>query len=138
MTSTVQRIDRGILLQGSALAEVEWVLRRGAREIWRTDSVAPSSRLSALLHELKTLNARQSALPPAGSGNFPRVDDPASLNTETVCTSEAARLIGVGPRQMRNLSGRLAGRQVGGRLVFDLAVVQAEAARRRKDSSACT
>lgn len=123
----VQRLDSAILLQGSVLAEVRWVLQRGVREIWRADSIAPSARITALLTELATITTS-----PLGTEEVRDLDDSRDLITETVSTLEAARLLGIGPRQVRNFSGRLGGHKVGGVLTFDLAAVQAEAARRKE------
>ncbi|MEW2382315.1 helix-turn-helix domain-containing protein [Micromonospora sp. NPDC047707] len=69
----------------------------------------------------------------SGSAEVPREPGvpPSVLPTEPADTKEAARMLGVTPRQVRNISHRLDGRKVGGTWVFDRDLVAAEAARRR-------
>ena len=50
---SVHRIENAVLLQGRTLVEVRWVLDRGARDVWRTDSVPPSSAITHVLKELE-------------------------------------------------------------------------------------
>ncbi len=121
----VLRLNNAILLQGPVLAEVRWVLQRGAREIWRTDNVPQSAAITRLLRELAVAASR------SGSEQLPPVANPPELYSEgQLDTEAAAQLLGISPRQVRNLSSRLGSRKVGGVLTFDLAAVQAELARR--------
>lgn len=126
----VQRLTAALLLQGPVLAEVRWVLQVGAREIWRRDSIPPSATITSLLRDLQELAAARS-----GNAEVPSPAEREALMTETrISTAEAAGLLGMGSRQVRNIQDRLGGRKLGGVLTLELAAVQAEAARRRESA----
>ncbi|MBM0235463.1 hypothetical protein JNW91_29005 [Micromonospora sp. STR1_7] len=61
---------------------------------------------------------------------------PASVQpTEPADTKEAARMLGITVRQVRNLGPRLDGRKVAGAWIFDRDQVAAEAARRQREGA---
>lgn len=126
-SEAVQRVDGAILLQGSVLAEVRWVLQVGVREIWRRDCIPPSARVTHLLRDLQEL----AAAPGNAEVRLP-ADREALITEARISTAEAADLLGMGSRQVRNIQDRLGGRKLGGVITLELAAVQAEAARRRE------
>lgn len=70
----------------------------------------------------------------AGSPELPFEPDLSESTAEDlVDVAEAARLLGVTPRQVRNLRDQLEGRKVAGRWVFDREVLLIEADRRRQE-----
>ncbi len=72
---------------------------------------------------------------PAGSGEAPSgeaVLSSEAMESEMIGTAEVAGLLRLSPRRIRQVAGELGGRKVGGRLVFDRAVVLAHVADRRE------
>lgn len=129
---TAHRIVNAILLQGPILAEVRWVLSRGTRDIWRTDSVPPSAAITRVLGELE--RAIAAATSEEGSAELPPPptwEELVSTGPEDqLTTQEAARMLGITARQVRNLADRLGGRKIGTVLTLDRAAVEVEIARR--------
>lgn len=110
----VQRLTAAMLLQGPLLAEVRWVLREGAREIWRRDGIPPSAAITHLLRELGAVTSSQ------GHEDVPEVAEPEGLISETrISTADAAEVLELSPRQLRRLRDHLGARKVGGVLTFD-------------------
>ncbi len=70
-----------------------------------------------------------------GNAEVPQEPDlPPSLADDPVSVEEAARMLGVSRRQVRNLGEQLEGRKVAGSWLFDRDVVAAEAARRAHET----
>ncbi|WP_141561917.1 helix-turn-helix domain-containing protein [Micromonospora sp. WMMA1996] len=95
----------------------------------------PPPRIVTLIAALEAEMQQPSS--PGGSAEVPREPGvPGSvLTTEPADTKEAARMLGVTPRQIRNISHRLDGRKVAGSWVFDRDLVAAEAIRRQRKAS---
>lgn len=99
----------------------------------------PPARVTGLIATLEAeINAYRQAASTSGNAELPREPTmPTSVQpTEPADTKEAARMLGVTDRQVRNLGDRLDGRKVGRTWVFDRDLVAAEAARRQREGAA--
>lgn len=98
----------------------------------------PPARILGLIGALESeLAEHQKAASTSGNEELPRdLNVPRSVQpTEPADAKEAARMLGVTDRQVRNLGYRLDGRKVGGSWVFDRDLVAAEAARRQREGA---
>lgn len=95
----------------------------------------PPPRIVTLIAALEA----ELSQPATGDGNaeVPREPAvPASVQpTEPADTQEAAQMLGITARQVRNLGPRLDGRKVAGAWIFDRDQLAAEAARRQRERS---
>lgn len=123
-----------LLVSPQAVLDVLRSLRQAVtatRQNGYAGAVAP--RVEYLLALLA--DAAEVGGPLAASGNAevpesPDVPTSTPMN-DPVTAADAAELLGVGRRQVRNLAEQLEGQRVGGRWVFERATVDAE--RRRRD-----
>ncbi|MGA5465583.1 helix-turn-helix domain-containing protein [Mycobacterium sp. NPDC050041] len=96
----------------------------------------PSARLQSVTTKLANAAETGSGATPNGSETLPlRAPHPEGVHARdyaTVTAAEAARIIGCGPRNVRDLvrRGRLAARRSGGTWLVDAAAVEAHAARK--------
>lgn len=94
-------------------------------------------RLLIQVCELELAPFRARASSAGGSAEVPFApESPESVAEDLVDVGTAAELLGVTPRQIRNLREQLEGRKVAGRWVFDRDVLLLEADRRRERRSA--
>ncbi len=102
----------------------------------RRQGLPAPARVLRLISLLEAeLAERSSATSATGSAEVPNeVDLPASvLSTDPATVEEAAQVLGVSARQVRNLAERLEGRKVGQTWTFDRGVLEDEATRRRQE-----
>lgn len=123
-----------LLLRADALGDLAALASRGAHYA-RTHGMRLSATTTAVLNLLLTTAAEAATQPrpasPTGQRDVPDPDDQAGCQASGVSlgTVEAARLLGISARQVRRLDV-VGSQRVGGRLVWDRAAVEAEAARR--------
>lgn len=134
----LQRLGSAVVLQGQMLAELRWALAMGLQAMSKRDGYVPPS-LYALQSELKRAIAARDIESgnhsDEGSGNAAKgnAENVAQLTKrEWIGSAEAASLLGLQPRQVRNLRDLLGGRKKGKALVFHRAAVEAEAERRKE------
>lgn len=93
-------------------------------------------RVLTLIRALDAELADRTPQPTSGTGSPDATATsgvPACHPTDPVDAQEAARMLAVTPRQIRNLGHRLGGRKVGHAWTFDRASISAEAAIRRQE-----
>ncbi|MFF5201752.1 helix-turn-helix domain-containing protein [Micromonospora parva] len=101
-------------------------------------ALRPPARIVGLIAALEAeINEYRATASSSGNAELPReLTVPASTQpTEPADAKEAARMLGITDRQVRNLGHRLDGRKVGGTWVFDRDLVAAEAARRQHEGA---
>ena len=124
----VHRLGSAVLLQGPAVADAAYLVAVGLRALSRRDGVAPMSRWLVLQRHLKAV---ADLVSDTGNADLPQDHDEAPLELEDLISTEAASMLGLTERQMRNLASQLGGRRAGRRAwVFDRALVELEASRR--------
>jgi hypothetical protein len=121
-----------VLLQGATLRLVAGLVGQGLAAR-RRDGYRPSAMELEVTEALR----RAAAMSRPGHADVPEAA-PERSSGQAISSAEAARILEVSPRQVRRLTGELGGRRtVAGPLEFDLAAIEAEAARRqqqRKDN----
>lgn len=127
----VQRLGEAVLLQGPAVADVAYLVEVGLQAIAGRDQVTPHARWLVLQRGLRAV-ATDLAGAPAISGNaaLPQVRDQEQSAAEVLTTKEAAMILHLQERQVRNLAPSLGGRRIAGRLLLNASAVRAEAAHR--------
>ncbi|GAA3785584.1 helix-turn-helix domain-containing protein [Micromonospora maritima] len=138
--SYVLRLGGGKVLLSSpqACLDVLRALQAAVAAAHRT-GLRPPPRVVGLIATLEAeLADYRAAASTSGNAELPRdLNVPRSVQpTEPADTKEAARMLGVTDRQVRNLGDRLDGRKVGRTWVFDRDLVAAEAARRQREGAA--
>ena len=132
----VTRLGTAVLLQSTAVRDVAFLIRVGIREIARRDGISAHQRWLHLQRQLdeaagNTRIAAESA--DDGNGQLPIPEVAEELDPEVLInTEEAALMLGLKARQVRNLATRLGARRAGRALVFDRGLIQAEARHRHQ------
>lgn len=127
--------QRGVFVTPDDAAYIAEALRLLARLLAEQRS-QPSARLQLVTSKLARYAESGSVATPNGSERLPLrasgVDGVHHPDYATVTPAEAARIIGCGPRNVRDLvcRGRLVARRAGGRWLVDAASVEAHAARK--------
>jgi hypothetical protein len=124
----VQQLGSAVLLQGQALTDAYYLVSAGIREASR--SGYPTGRFEEIRRAIRDASRRrQSDVAErellSHSGN-----DRSAV--DTIGTAEAAALLGIGFRNCQRKAKEGLGRRVGGRWVYDRALVIAEAERRKE------
>lgn len=132
-TPSVQQLGDAVLLQGPAVADAAFLVGLGLRALRCRDGVAPRSRWIELHRSLHDIAAETSAdCRYSGNTAMPELDEKTSLVAETsISTREAATILRLKERQVRNLADQLGAQRVGRALLFDRGLVMAEALRRQ-------
>lgn len=121
-----------VLLGGPAVLDVNHMLQQVARLSRDRDGIGLSPRLRLLLATFAAA-AQETRTAASGRPEVPQLPDRALSPMDPIDTKEAARMLGCGERNVRDLASRgvlPTSRHVGGRLQLDRIEVQAEADRR--------
>lgn len=122
-----------VLTGPTAVLDVLRSLQESAKAIRRMGLPVPG-RVQHLIALCEAELAAYRATSVVGNAELPFEPElPESAAEDLVDVAEAAELLGVTPRQVRNLRDQLEGRKVAGRWVFDREVLLIEADRRRQE-----
>lgn len=127
--ASVQRLGTAVLLQGAAVPALARLAARGLRDRDRDGMPAPSALLAivAALDEAADMSA---ALSTGHSGHAEMSPARTSSRRDALRTDEAARLLGLSPRQVRRLAPDLDAWHERGHLRYDRAAVETYANQR--------
>lgn len=133
----VLRLNDAVVIQGAAVADLAYLVRLGLRYRTQVDGCPPSEHHRRLLDALLAHASLMPIPPDSGSAELPQVRTPAEsgIVDEEMGSETVARVLGITPRQVRNLAKHLGGRRVKSAWVFDRAAVSAEVARRSEGNS---
>lgn len=124
----VQTLGSAVLLQGPALQDAAFLVAVGVRALSNRDGVAPMPRWLTLQAQLKRAS---DLVADDGTAELPEAQHlPRLAEDQLISTREAADMLKISERQVRNLAADLGARRAGRALVFDRELVQLEADRR--------
>jgi hypothetical protein len=133
-TLAVQTLGSAVLLQGPAVADAAYLVAVALRTLASRDGVAPMSRWLTLQAQLKRAS---DLVADDGSEEVPEARHmPPLTEDQLINTREAADMLKITERQVRNLATDLGARRAGRALVFSRELVRLEASRRVNDGAA--
>lgn len=125
----VQRLGEAVLLQESAVSDAAFLVRVGIAALRQRDGIPPQPGWLSLLHELRSADLDRASA--SGNTEVPPGRSSPEWEPESIDTEEAARMLQISDRQVRNLASVLGGQRIGRSWAFDRGLVVAEARRRR-------
>lgn len=133
MTGPLRMPDISVVITGRDLADLSYLVALGIRTLSRRDAMPPSQRVQRLHAVLREAAEDYIA---SDHGNQQRAEMPQGADSEDwktedlITTREAAAVLQLSERQVRNLADELGARRIGRALGFDRTNVEAENARR--------